>query len=183
MATPPDFTTGQVLTAAQMNAIGLWLVKTQTIGTAVATVNVTSCFTSDYDNYCVLWSDVTASTSGNVFYLRMLTGTTPTTANCYGNTYYVVNGGAGALTNANYANGNYLEVGCADATSKNHGKCEVLGPALASYTRSSYMDADDNYLRWHSGIHRVSTAYNGFEFSIGAGTMTGGTICVYGYRK
>ena len=32
MATPPDFSVGQVLTAAHMDAVGLWLVKTQTKG-------------------------------------------------------------------------------------------------------------------------------------------------------
>jgi hypothetical protein len=41
MATPPDFSSGAVLTAAQMNSVGLWLVKTQTVGTAVSSVAVT----------------------------------------------------------------------------------------------------------------------------------------------
>jgi hypothetical protein len=41
MATPPDFSSGAVLTAAQMNSVGLWLVKTQTVGTTVSSVAVT----------------------------------------------------------------------------------------------------------------------------------------------
>ena len=50
MATPPTFSSGSVLTAAQMNAVGLWLVKTQTVGTAVSSVSVTDVFSSNYDN-------------------------------------------------------------------------------------------------------------------------------------
>jgi hypothetical protein len=63
MATPPDFTAGQVLTAAQMNQIGLWLVKTQTIGTAVSSVTVTGAFTADYHSYLIRVIGGTASTS------------------------------------------------------------------------------------------------------------------------
>jgi hypothetical protein len=56
MATPPTFSSGTVLTAAQMNAVGLWLVKTQTIGNAVSSVAVTNAFSTDYDNYKIIIS-------------------------------------------------------------------------------------------------------------------------------
>jgi len=48
--TYPSFTSGDILTAADMNAVGLWLVKTQTVGTAVSSVQVTGAFSSTYDN-------------------------------------------------------------------------------------------------------------------------------------
>ncbi len=48
--TYPSFSAGDILTAADMNAVGLWLVKTQTVGTAVASVTVTDAFSSTYDN-------------------------------------------------------------------------------------------------------------------------------------
>jgi hypothetical protein len=41
MATPPDFVDGQVLTAAQMNAIGLWLVRSSIVFASAAYLLVT----------------------------------------------------------------------------------------------------------------------------------------------
>ena len=54
------FTTGEVLTAADTNTYlansGLVYVKSQTIGSAVSSVNVTSAFSSTYDNYVITLS-------------------------------------------------------------------------------------------------------------------------------
>ena len=61
MATPPVFVSGAILTAAQMNAVGLWLIKTQTIGSAVSSVSITDVFSSDYDNYLIKITGMTAS--------------------------------------------------------------------------------------------------------------------------
>ena len=49
------FTTGEVLTAADTNTYlansGLVLVKSQTIGTGVASVTISDAFSTTYDNY------------------------------------------------------------------------------------------------------------------------------------
>ena len=66
MATPPTFSSGAVLTAAQMNSVGMWLVKTQTVGTAVSSVTVTGAFSADYDNYLILMSGGTGSDSASI---------------------------------------------------------------------------------------------------------------------
>ena len=52
--TYPVFATGDVLNASDMNAVGLWLVKTQTIGSGVGSVAVTGAFSADYDNYKII---------------------------------------------------------------------------------------------------------------------------------
>lgn len=64
MATPPDFAVGQVLTSAHMDAVGLWLVKSQTIGSGVPNVEVTGAFSSDFDAYKIVVSGGAASASG-----------------------------------------------------------------------------------------------------------------------
>jgi hypothetical protein len=74
MATPPDFTAGQVLTAAQMNKIGLWVVKTETAFSAAASVTADSVFTADFTNY-VLKLRYTTSTTGSVSLAPALTTT------------------------------------------------------------------------------------------------------------
>ena len=55
MATPPDFTTGQVLTAAQMSAVGLWLIETKDV-TSTGILDFTDVFLGDYANYLLMWS-------------------------------------------------------------------------------------------------------------------------------
>ena len=78
------FVSGQVLTAQQLNdsyaAVGgLRLIKTVTVGTAVTTVNVTSCFDTTYANYRVSWSGITASDDGASMQFKMLVSTTANT--------------------------------------------------------------------------------------------------------
>ena len=161
----------------------LQLIKTQTIGTTVPTVDVTSCFSSDYDNYLIQFSGVTASVNGNALWCKLLSGTTPTINGMYGNTYYVVNAASSGLTVFANSNASYAEVGNLTTASTNHGSFEVQGPFLASYTRINFFGADNNYLRWASTAHRATTSYDGFQIYPASGTLTGGTICVYGYRK
>ena len=100
MATPPDFSSGAVLTAAQMNSVGLWLVKTQVVGNAVASVAVTSAFSSDYDSYRIIYSGGSQSIAGE---MRMTLGATA--ANYYSAILYSTwagavgaTGGAGGVT-------------------------------------------------------------------------------------
>ena len=65
------YTAGEVLTAASLNANfsfvassgGLVLVKTQTIGTTVSSVEVTGAFSSTYDNYKIIVSGGAGSTA------------------------------------------------------------------------------------------------------------------------
>ena len=96
--TYPSFTSGEVLTAADMNAVGLWLVKTQTVGTAVASVTVTDAFSSTYDNYRIIYTGGAASTSC-VLSLQFGIGGTMTTTNYYGVAAYANLGGGLAISN------------------------------------------------------------------------------------
>ena len=62
---------------------------------------------------------------------------------------------------------------------------DLLGPQLAKYTRygtaTAYQGSAGSGVS--SGIHRVATAYTDFTLSPNSGTLTGGTIYVYGYNK
>jgi hypothetical protein len=178
----PDFSPGEVLTAAAMDSIGLWLVKTQTVGTAVSTQNVTSCFSADYNMYLITIDDMTTSASGGALYFKLLNGTTPITSGIYGTTIFFTTAG----TSPNYAgvtNGAFGECGSIDASSKNSIFFNVEQPFLANYTRTAFNSIDDNYWRQGAYIHLANTSYNGIQFLPSGGTMTGGTIRVYGYRK
>jgi len=180
--TYPVFTNGTVLPASDLNAIGLWLVKSQTIGSGVSSVTLTSCFSSDYDNYLISWSGVTCSAAG-VFVGATCVGSTPTASGWYGNTYYVANGALAGLSAANDSNTAFFAMGSTSTTYTNSGQCALQSPYLASETRSQYTNADNNYWRFGAAQLANTTQYDGLKFYPLSGTMTGGTIRVYGYRN
>jgi hypothetical protein len=171
MATPPDFSVGQVLTAANMNAVGLWLVKSQTIGAGVASVTVTDAFSADYDNYHIVISGGVGSTD----------------ANCLFRLGASVTGYYGVLSYATYATGSYQS-----ATSNNSSLWDYVGYSSSNFAGTSFdllspfltrytqiITASGNF----QGIHQVATSYTSFTWAPTAGTLTGGTIRVYGYRN
>ena len=175
----PSFASGDVLNASDMNAVGLWLVKTQTVGTAVSTVAVTSCFSSTYENYLVTLSGGTGSTD---FALGLYLGSSQTAY------YGFLNYGSSASSTALGAtiNNSALFNFAGGCTSGNQAHLSVmlLGPNLAAYTKfinAAYSNGG-NY-GTAAGEHRVATAYTGFTLVPSVGTLTGGTIRVYGYRN
>jgi hypothetical protein len=175
MATPPDFTSGAVLTAAQMNAVGLWLVKTQTVGTGVSSVTVTGAFTTDYDNYLIVDSGGSSSVDGPY----RLTFGSSATAYYWALIYASFLGGAVNLDAGN----NSTSWGFAGGSATRNGLIEVNNPFLATNTeirsRVRYSTVYGNNV----GIHAVASSFTSFTLTPASGTMTGGTIRVYGYRK
>ena len=155
---------------------GLRLVKKQTIGSAVSTVAVTNAFSATYENYKVIVSGSTGTASAE---LRLtMTGST---SNYLYQLAYATYGGTSTLSLGSAA-GSYFDyagnVGpnsCSvnfDLNSPNLTKHTIL--CNAGYTSSGATGVT-------SGIHQVATAYTGFTLTLSAGTMTGGTIYVYGY--
>ena len=182
MAVPPDFVAGQVLTAAQMNAVGLWLVKTQAVGTAVSSVIVTNAFSADYNNYLIMFEDVTFSDGNVLVAMQMRTGTTTSTASYYASMPYLTYGGAAGNFNTN----NGSSFGAAQRTlfaTKNSFGINIYAPFLASRTLYSSLIAGGDLAAWSAGFHDVATSYDQVVFTPAAGTMTGGNILVYGYRN
>ncbi len=182
------FTTGEVLTASDTNTYlansGLVFVKQVTVPATSPTVDVTSCFSSTYDNYMVSFSGIT-STGGNggTINYKLLSGSTPSSTAYYGNTFYIVTAASGVMSNAPFSNGPNGEALSISTSTTNAGVFQLQSPYLAQYTRSQHMSADNNYVRWNSMVHQSATSYDGIQFLPSAGTITGGTITVYGYRK
>ena len=177
--TYPTFNSGDVLTAAEMNAVGLWLVKTQTVGTAVSSVAVTNAFTSDYENYFVTLSNGTASANASIG--LQLTGS----ATAYHGYLNYGTSTSATVQGSNVNNGiSFVFQGGASAGQAAHVSCQVIGPNLTRYTKclvGGYQNGDAFGI--FNGEHRVATAYTGFTLIPGSGTLTGGTIRVYGYRN
>lgn len=174
----PVFAAGDVLGAADMNGVGLWLVKTQTVGSGVSSVTVTSAFTSDYDNYRIVYIGGN-STGNNNFAFTLGSSTTGYSEALIYNLY-----SAAAVNGVNRpSQANWVWCGSA-STTLNALILDVYRPNLAVFT--TYANANwslQNANGQSSGVHEVATAYTSFTIAPTAGTITGGTIRVYGYRN
>jgi hypothetical protein len=177
----PDFSPGEVLTAAAMDSIGLWLVKTQTIGTAVASVTVTDAFSADFDNYKIIISGGVGSTGGAT--LNMTLGATATG-------YYfgaiAMNFGVASLSSLNGNNiTSWSRAGIANTITLN-GEIELFSPNLAKRTHYNgrYLQSvTTGNAVVSGGLLDDATQYTAFTLTAASGTITGGTIRVYGYRN
>ena len=180
--TYPVFASGDVLNASEMNAVGLWLVKTQTIGTGVSSVIVSDCFTTDYDNYKIVISGGTQTSANGLLTMQLRTGGTTATTGYY-NTF-IYSPYAGGVLTANTNNGSgWAYMASALLNNGWSSSVDILQPRLATYTSIIGANARGDLGGTVQGFHGGLTAYESAVFTVGAGTMTGGTIKIYGYRN
>jgi hypothetical protein len=174
----PDFSPGEVLTAAAMDSIGLWLVKTQTVGTAVSSVTVTGAFSAAYDNYRILYTGGVASIPMTIK-LRLGSASTE----YYGGIPRVKINGADDNIGINNLD-SFVYGGFGDGnTAMVDADLYLPFQTKMTIARLNWLDsrtADS----WGigGGVHRVATSFTEFSL-IPNGTLTGGTIRVYGYRN
>lgn len=182
MATPPDFTAGQVLEAnAHMNKVGLWLIKTQATGSAQSSVVVSDVFSADYENYRIIVSG--GSASGNIG-LNMTLGAT-TTGYYYGHHHVTWAGTGVAQGGANATSWSAIGLGTSTALSMIADVSLPFATARTLINASSvYTDttAATGFARWTNGFLDNATSYTAFTLTTSSGTVTGGTVYVYGWR-
>ena len=173
--TYPTFTNGQVLPASDLNAIGLWLVKSQTVGTGVSSVTVSNAFSADFDNYRIIYSGGVGSTA-QAIQLQLGSATTL----YYGILTYVAYS-TGATSNVTTNNGSLWQYVGEASTSITWVDIDVCNPYLSKFTQfgGQYVGSVAGTV---GGYHAANSSYTSFTLSV-AGTLTGGTISVYGYRK
>ena len=179
--TYPVFSNGDVFYASDANAVGLWLVKTQTVGSAVSSVTVTNAFTADYDNYRVIYDGGTASTDA-AFNVQL--GSTATGYH-YSIVYQQYNAttpvGAGAANTTSWANAGR------QSTVRNSLVVDIFAPYLSTYSGIRYAGVDylatSGFMITGGGMLNNTTSYTDLKINAGSGTITGGTVRVYGYRN
>ena len=161
-------------------APGLVLIKTQTIGTTVASVAVTSAFSSTYDNYKIQINGGVGTADTE---LQLQLGAT--TTGYYSSLNYGTYAGATPV-NANTSNGaNFTYAGNVD-TGMISANLELLAPNLAKKTSISGTFArmtTGGIAGPYNGFLNNTTQYTDFTIFPQTGTLTGGTIYVYGYAK
>jgi hypothetical protein len=158
---------------------GLQLVKKQTVDTGVASVTVNDAFSATYENYKIIYTGGVGSTSGQ----PMSGGFPASGANYYNSLIFCSysNTTVGAVNNNNTAAWTFLGYATSSHAFLN---VDVLSPFAAktsAFSASHMQSFTGGAAGTNTGFHNVATSYSSFFLTPVSGTLTGGTIYVYGY--
>lgn len=180
MATPPDFTPGAVLTAAQMDLIGLWRING---GSSMSYDNV---FTTDYRNYRINFS-LTNSTSQPIYFRFRAASADNSTTNYFDVVQGVqINGTANNILQSSQTS---FTLGYAGSTEnlRLSGTIDVFSPQTATnhYILGTGTSPDSTFSRAmilnYASYFGTTTQFDGFKILPNSGTITG-VVQIYGYR-
>jgi len=156
---------------------GLTLIKSQAIGTAVASVTVTDAFSATYDTYQIIVAGgaATANTGMKIHFGSITSGYRWALI-------YQVYGSPSVLAASNSSATGVEFIGVT-TPNKLASVMTVYDPFLTRNTTVTgpYLRGDEG--GFSHGILNDNNSYASFTISTQTGTMTGGTINVYGYRK
>lgn len=199
MATPPDFTAGSVLTAAQMNAVGLWRITGCTVssvgGTAATasngvitlgngntSVTVSNAFSADFSAYVIRVENLQISAASG---FPLVIGNAVTG-------YYwsgVIATYAAGTVSGEFGNNvaQWASGAVADNSGVTNTEIKVTQPFASKRTTYTAHGVDSRVggsgNRTYSGFLDNTNSYTSFGFSTTAGSVVTGTIRVYGYRN
>lgn len=178
MATPPVFTATSVLTAAQMNEVGLWLIDHQS--TTGADITFTSCFSSDFDHYKIIFRNTLKSDTGDDN-LKLTLGAAVTN---YRNAIITTDG---ATVSTNSLVTTYMNIGLISHLNQDFfATIELSYPFHSQPTFATSHGVQDTgsalKTYWNGHQQTDSTSFTGCKLEIGAGTMTA-EAWIYGYRN
>jgi hypothetical protein len=166
---------------------GLVLVSSTTIGTTVSSIIISNCFNASYDSYKIIvdFANTTTSSSGDLN-VRLRTGSTSSSAN------YAMKGWYATASGLNHESGISTALLSLWYGVSNPGysfsTMEFVSPFLAKPTKFvnhmvGFYSNTAQYSYGVTGYHTLSTSYESLEFVVASGTITGGTIKVYGYNN
>jgi hypothetical protein len=164
------------------NPTGLELVATQTVGTTQSSVTVASCFSATYDNYKITY--IGGQSSAACHLTIQLSGITTA---YYGGIMHI-SAAPGGVTVAgvnNAASWTYAGM-MRGSTAGGSLDFDLHGPFLSNCrtrVNAPYVRDDDQSFGTFTGVVENATSATGFVMATSTGTITGGTIRVYGYRN
>jgi hypothetical protein len=156
---------------------GLRLVKKQTVGSGVSVIPVTNAFSATYDNYKIMYSNGVGSTA-----LSLQMTLTGSTANYASSVIYAAYSGGGVAA-ASLGTTSWSQAGdCSTGgCSLNVELSDPFNTKLTGFRAlTSVMNTAGSTIA-QNGLHNVSNSYTGFTLTTNTGTVSGGTIYVYGY--
>ena len=157
----------------------LELVKTQTVGSGVFSVAVTSAFSADYDNYRVVYSSGVAASASSVTFA--LTGSATGYYTAVTGTTYA--GAASSISESNNSSFSFAGIATPEGNSLD---VTLYNPFVVYRTGlqiTGRIDIRGGGVAFSGGgFHNVASSFSGFTITSGS-ALTGGTIYIYGYRK
>jgi hypothetical protein len=158
------------------NCAGLVFIKAQTIGSAVASVTVTSAFSTTYDAYKIVITGGVGSTSA---FISLALGSVATGYYASGgSTTYT--GTSGTYTTNNGTSWGNVGYGTTDSI---YLDVDISQPFLAKNKFIAGRQVNATSTAFINGYSSNTASQTAFTITPTSGTFTGGTIAVYGYRK
>jgi hypothetical protein len=196
MATPPDFSSGAILTASQMNKIGMWkMIPTSATngtvdsqGTVTSTGSTTSfsangCFTGDFNSYRVICRVDNFSASDD-FFVRVRSGTTDLAGSGYLWSTVKCNT-AGTVTGEGNAADSRIKLGSQTGSTSTHVVLDIMNVFNTKETSitGSNVGSFANITTWTIGSYiNNSNSYDGVTFLTNGSANITAQIDVYGYN-
>lgn len=158
---------------------GLRLVKTQVIGAGVSSVTITNAFSTTYKSYRIQLRNCDASNGdqGLKFKFNNVSGT-----NYYGGIIYTSYAGVIGTSVANGVNSGF-DITLTSSNDNTSFDIDVFNPFETTPTTIHGTGGAGNGFNAFSafGEDRFAGSQTGFVLTPATGTITGGTITVYGY--
>jgi len=178
--------TGHTLNVADAGALqiggsgvvsaGLVHISRTTIGSAVSSVTVSNAFSTDYDNYRIIISGGASSANTD---LGLQLGAT--TSSYY---YQLIYGSYGASVSAEGTTSGTSHRYAGTAVTASLFACiDIQNPFLAEQTFIQSNHIRNTVAGVCRGYLPNTSSYTAFTIAPNTGTLTGGTIDVYGYAK
>ena len=177
----PVFTVGEVLTAADMNQIGMYLVGSTSFGPTATSAELDNVFTNKFQTYEIHWV-INPSTNVNLFLQMRTGGANNATAN-----YSIQKTSFSSTTLATTRSTAQTSFSPADIYSTsdaNTGKITVFRPEATARTTilANAQTSLSEAISWQAtGQFGATTSFDGFRFFTSGGTFSG-NMRVYGYR-
>jgi hypothetical protein len=176
----PDFSPGEVLTAAAMDSIGLWKIA-ETSFTTAATPFIDGCFSADFENYVVVFTGLSSITGGytNV----QLRAATVAKATNYSRAGLVSTTG-GVLGADSFGTGQNGWRVLGQSTSGLYATMNFYRPFTSAETGYAVTSSYVGNLYSLAGTQTESYSADGFQLIANGNAATyTGTLRVYGYRN
>jgi hypothetical protein len=166
-------------TGSQWTSPGdLVLIKSQTIGTSVSSVEITDAFSAAYDAYKIMVSGGVASSNDGRLRLKLGSSTTAYNwklmySGWTANTFQAIEG----------QNVAFFDYAGSSGSSSLDMDLTLINPFEAKITTGTSFFTDNSVGGNSIFRHTGSTSFTGFTILVPTGTITGGNISVFGYRK
>jgi hypothetical protein len=192
MATPPDFSVGQVLTSTVMSTVGLWELTGTISGSGVSVTSagiefsasteiiVDDVFTANFRYYRILL-DMRTSAGGGIITFE-LRNATPSTVTTNYKTRAIDSSGS-TISTRTEASTSLSRIGANDTNAYHTLEMVIFAPYLALPTRYHSVFNRNNATVSESvwGAQTATTSMEGFRIAVSTGNMTG-LLKIYGYN-